>query len=74
MSGLRLISEWEDGGKRLDAYLSGYLEGYSRTYVQKLIDRGAVLVDGRPRKASFRLDGEEEITVDLPEQDTQPLL
>jgi 23S rRNA pseudouridine1911/1915/1917 synthase len=70
MSGLRLISEWEDGGKRLDAYLSGVLEGYSRTYVQKLIERGAVLVDGRPRKAGFRLDGEEEITVDLPEQET----
>ncbi len=70
MSGLWLISEWEDGGKRLDAYLSGVLEGYSRTYVQKLIERGAVLVDGRPRKAGFRLDGEEEITVDLPEQET----
>lgn len=70
MNGLRLISEWEDGGKRLDAYLSGYLEGYSRTYVQKLIDGGAVLVDGKLRKCSWRLSGEEEITVDLPERET----
>ncbi|MBO4838884.1 MAG: RluA family pseudouridine synthase [Lachnospiraceae bacterium] len=70
MSELQLISEWEDGGKRLDAYLSGVLEGYSRTYVQKLIDQGTVLVDGRARKASFRLEGEEEITVDLPEKET----
>ena len=70
MSELRLISEWEDGGKRLDAYLSGVLEGYSRTYVQKLIDQGAVLVDGRARKASWRLEGEEEIAVDLPEKET----
>nr|MBQ6241566.1 RluA family pseudouridine synthase [Lachnospiraceae bacterium] len=70
MSELRLISEWEDGGKRLDAYLSGVLEGYSRTDVQKLIDQGAVLVDGRARKASWRLEGEEEIAVDLPEKET----
>ncbi len=70
MNELRLISEWEDGGKRLDAYLSGYLEGYSRTYVQKLIDGGAVLVDGKLRKCSWRLSGEEEITVDLPERET----
>ena len=58
MNELQLITEWEDGGKRLDAYLSAYLEGYSRSYVQKLIEQGAVLVEGRPRKASFRLEGE----------------
>ena len=67
MSELRLISEWEDGGKRLDAYLSGYLEGYSRSYVQKLIDQGAVLVSGRPAKRSYRLTGEETIQLELPE-------
>lgn len=67
MNELQLITEWEDGGKRLDAYLSAYLEGYSRSYVQKLIEQGAVLVEDRPRKASFRLEGDMEIRVRLPE-------
>ena len=67
MSELRLMTDWEDGGKRLDAYLSDYLEGYSRTYIQKLIDQGAVRIDGRIQKRSFRLSGEEQLVLEIPE-------
>ena len=67
MKEIQLQPEWEDEGKRLDVYLSAYLEGYSRSYVQKLIEQGAVLVDGRLRKPSFRLEGEELIQLTLPE-------
>ena len=67
MEKITLVTELEDAGKRLDAYLSGYLEGYSRTYAQKLITQGLVLVDGEAQKQSFRLNGEEELCIFLPE-------
>ncbi len=71
MKTLYLTTDLPDDGKRLDRYLSEQLEGYSRTYVQKLIDNAAVTVDGAPTKQSYRLSGEEEIRVDLP--DAEPL-
>ncbi len=67
MEKITLVTELEDAGKRLDAYLSEYLEGYSRTYAQKLITQGLVLVDGEAQKQSFRLNGEEELCIFLPE-------
>ena len=71
MASFTLITDLPDTGKRLDAYLSEYSEGYSRTYAAKLIDAGLVTVDGAPVKRSYRLSGEEEITVDAP--DPEPL-
>ncbi len=62
-----------DAGKRLDAYLSEYLEGYSRTYIQKLIEQGHVTVDGRLQKRSFRLQGEEELSLTLPDSEVPPV-
>ena len=69
MNELMLTTELSDAGKRLDAYLSETLEGYSRTYAQKLIDQALVLVEGRPVKRSFRLEGDEEIRLSLPERE-----
>lgn len=69
MEEISLITELADAGKRLDVYLSEYLEGYSRTYAQKLIDQGQVLVDGAAVKRSFRLEGEEELFIRLPEKE-----
>ena len=73
MEEICLTTELSDAGKRLDAYLSEYLEGYSRTYAQKLIDQGLVLVDGRQVKRSFRLDGEEELLLQIPENEALPI-
>ena len=67
MEEINLATELGDAGKRLDAYLSEYLEGYSRTYAQKLIEEGCVLVDGRREKRSYRLGGEELLSVRLPD-------
>ena len=38
----------------------------SRTLAERLVADGAVLVDGRPRPKSHRLEGGEEVTVELP--------
>ena len=66
-----LLFCFADTGKRLDVYLSEYSEGFSRSYAAKLIDEGRVAVGGKSVKRSYKLSGEEEISVDLP--DLQPL-
>src|SRR5262245_10347374 len=50
-------------GDRLDKMLTARLETLSRTRVQGLIKEGAVLVDGKPGKASYRLEGGETIDI-----------
>lgn len=56
-----------DKGKRLDSFLAEYIEGWSRSRLQRLIDEGDVLVNERPVKASYRLREGDEIEVELSE-------
>jgi len=53
----------EDSGRRLDQYLTAALGTVSRARVQELIEQGKVLVDGRPARASYKLRGDEKITI-----------
>jgi 23S rRNA pseudouridine1911/1915/1917 synthase len=60
-------------GKRLDTYLAHRFADYSRRVIQKVIDADAVLVNGRPAKASYRVRPGDLISVRLPElPDTTP--
>jgi 23S rRNA pseudouridine1911/1915/1917 synthase len=52
-------------GRRLDQWLSEAVDDVSRARIQRLLDAGQVLVDGRRRAKSHRLAGEERETVDL---------
>jgi 23S rRNA pseudouridine1911/1915/1917 synthase len=54
-------------GKRIDAYLASRFTDYSRRVIQKVIDAEAVLVNGRPVKASYRVRAGDRIGVRLPE-------
>src|SRR5215218_7306858 len=54
-------------GKRVDAYLASRFPDYSRSVIQKVIDAGAVLVNGQPVKASYRVRLDDQIRVWLPE-------
>jgi 23S rRNA pseudouridine1911/1915/1917 synthase len=54
-------------GKRIDAYLASRYPDYSRSVVQKVIDAGAVLVNGQPVKASYKVRLDDLICVWLPE-------
>ena len=54
-------------GARLDRILAERPELGSRSHAERLITAGAVLVDGEPRPKSFRLEGGEEISAELPE-------
>ena len=61
---LEIKSFLEDS--RLDHYLAGRLAHYSRSYVQKLIRRGMVKVNGEVRKPKFQLHRGDIIELDLP--------
>ncbi len=47
------VSEAE-AGARLDAYLAAQITGWSRARLQRLIDAGDVLVNGKVVKPSFK--------------------
>ena len=52
--------------ERLDRAVAGRAEVGSRALAERLIAGGAVLVDGEPRAKSHRLEGGEEVVVELP--------
>jgi 23S rRNA pseudouridine1911/1915/1917 synthase len=54
-------------GKRIDAYLSSRYQDFSRSVIQKVIDAGAVLVNGAVVKASYKVRLDDLIRVWLPD-------
>ena len=60
----------EGSGTRLDVFLASAV-GISRSYVQKLIANGHVLVNGTKAKASYKLETGDAITGAIP--DPEPL-
>lgn len=62
-----LFPEIADSGLRIDKYLSSVNEQLSRSYIQKLLKSGLVLVDGKPVKASYQIDEGDVISLDIPE-------
>jgi len=64
---IELIVAEDTGDKnRLDQYLAEAVAELSRARVQKLIDDGAVLVNGAAEKASFRVHAGDQITLCMP--------
>ncbi|MGE5755940.1 MAG: RluA family pseudouridine synthase [Planctomycetaceae bacterium] len=61
-------------GKRIDAYLASRFPDYSRSVIQKVIDAGAVRVNDRPVKASYKVRTDDLIRAWLPAlTDTAPV-
>ncbi|BBO18246.1 pseudouridylate synthase, 23S rRNA or tRNA-specific [Candidatus Brocadia pituitae] len=52
--------------KRIDRYLAARLPDYSRTFIQKLIKEGVVLVNGRTVKSSYDIQRGDFISVHVP--------
>ena len=67
MSQIRLEADESYMDERLDKFLSAVLPDQSRSYLQKIIKDGSVLVNGKAQKASYRMEDQDEILVDLPE-------
>ncbi len=56
-----------DAGERLDRFLAAHDEVATRARAERLIAGGGVLVDGRPRPKSFRLEAGQSVSFPLPE-------
>lgn len=66
MSNFSLIFPPENEPTRLDLFLSIEMKGESRAMVQRLIETGNVLVDGKQVRTSLKLKGGEQIEVNIP--------
>lgn len=67
MSQISLQADETYMDERLDKFLNAMLPDQSRSYLQKIIKDGNVLVNGEPKKSSYRLEDGDEVTADLPE-------
>lgn len=67
MSLIRLEADENYMDERVDKFLSSMLPEQSRSYLQKIIKEGSVLVNGKPVKASYRMEDGDEVAIDLPE-------
>lgn len=56
----------QDSGTRLDKYLSNVLTDLSRTHINKLIEEGHVLVNGKTAKSSLKVRENDEVEVNIP--------
>lgn len=57
----------EDVEKRLDVWLTAKLGGYSRSYIEKLIEDSCVTVNNKKIKAGYKLKVMDRIDVTIPE-------
>lgn len=62
------------GGERIDRFLSNALENLSRSYVQKLLKDGNVIVNGKIVKANYKVNQGDEIQVRIPEPEIPDIL
>lgn len=61
----QVTEEYED--ERIDKYISVLIDSLSRSFLQKLIREGQVLVNGTPVKQNYRLAEGDEVSFFLPE-------
>lgn len=64
---IRAVVDVSAQGDRLDKYLTELLDGYSRSFVQKLIKDNGVFVNGKTAKSNYKMNIGDEVTLQLPE-------
>ncbi len=57
----------DEDEERLDKFLALKNNDFSRSYIQKLIDKKRVKVNGKARKSSYRLKEEDRVILEIPE-------
>ena len=60
-----LIANEDESGSRLDVWLTSRFPKYSRTYFQKLIDKGLVLVNGQKAPKRLIISPNDEVEVEF---------
>ena len=63
----QIILQVEAAGSRLDKYLSEQLEDYTRTFLQKRIEEGQVLVNDKPVTSKYKVQQGDRLHVTIPE-------
>ena len=61
------LVEEADAGIRLDRFLVPRLDRFSRSGIQRLIERGAVLLDGAATRPAAKLHAGDRVVVDVPQ-------
>ncbi len=61
-----IISE-EDEGERVDKYLTNIIPELTRSYIQKQISQGLLLINDKTAKANCRLKGDDKIILSIPD-------
>ena len=74
MQELILLPEEESIGERADKYLAVQLPQYSRSFFQKLFKDDQIQIQNTPIKASYRITGEEEIALTIPDAQKPDIL
>lgn len=69
-----IIIKAEESGDRVDALLARNLDGITRSAVQRLIDEGAVLLDGKPVKKNYKCSAGDSFELFLPEAEKTELV
>lgn len=63
-----LIIEQEEDGARLDSLLASHIEELSRSYIQKLIEKGAVKINGAIEKTKkYKVQANDCVVISIPE-------
>lgn len=71
---LKLTPEDSGAGIRIDRYLAEECKELSRSYIQKLLKDGLILVNEKPVKANYKLQKEDHIQVQLPDTEEPNIL
>ncbi len=74
METIEKIVELEYVGIRLDKYLAMMLPDLTRTRIQQFINDGLVLVNGKKEKNSYKVENEDLVEVELPEDKEMKIL
>ncbi|HPB32206.1 MAG TPA: RluA family pseudouridine synthase [Candidatus Sumerlaeota bacterium] len=56
----------EEAGERVDLFLASFLEGFSRTFIQKMIRQGCLRINGKTPKPSHILNEGEGVFLEIP--------
>ncbi|MDE5556494.1 MAG: RluA family pseudouridine synthase [Ruminococcus sp.] len=64
---IELTAGAENSGKRIDTFISGNINEFTRSAVQGLIEKNKVLVNGKPVNKNYKLKSGDNITLEIPE-------
>lgn len=71
---VRLSVDSADNGTRIDKYLTDELDGYSRSFIQKLIKDGNLFVNGKPAKSNYKVNCDDELVITIPKLEEPRIL